>query len=70
MKTNEITVTMTPEELTLLHNALCNYRARVGALLGNMNEFGLDDSETVALWNRIGALSSHLVNATSENAED
>lgn len=67
MKTNEITITMTPEELTLLHNALCSYRAKVGALLGSMNEFGLDDNETIALWNRIGALSSRLASATPDN---
>jgi len=67
MKTNEITITMTPEELTLLHNALCSYRAKVGALLGGMNEFGLDDSEAMALWKRIGALSSRLANATPDN---
>lgn len=67
MKTNEITITMTPEELTLLHNALCSYRAKVGAMLGSMNEFGLDDSEAMALWNRIGALSGHLANAMPGN---
>lgn len=67
MKTNEITITMTPEELTLLHNALCSYRAKVGALLGSMNEFGLDDSDAMALWNRIGVLSGRLANAIPDN---
>ena len=67
MKTNEITLTMTPEELTLLHNALCCYRAKVGTLLGSMNEFGLDDSEAMALWNRIGTLSGRLANAAPDN---
>lgn len=67
MKNDEITITMTLEELTLLHNALCSYRAKVGALLGSLNEFGLDDGEAMALWNRIGALSSRLANATPDN---
>lgn len=68
MKTNEITITMTPKELTLLHNALCSYRVKVGALLGSMNEFGLDDNEAMALWNQIGALSSRLANAIPDTS--
>lgn len=65
MKTNEITLTLTQEELVLLHSALCCYRGKVGTLLSSMNEFGLDDSEAMSLWNRIGSLSSRL--ATEQN---
>ena len=70
MNTNEVTITLTQEELMLLHNALCNYRAKLGALLGSLNEFGLDDNKAMMLWNRIGVLSSRLVNATPESDED
>ena len=47
--------------------ALNSYRAKVGALLGSMNEFGLDDSDAMALWNRIGVLSGRLANAIPDN---
>lgn len=53
----KIIVTVTQEELQLLHTAVCDYRGRIGNLASQIARAGLDSAEADALWNRLGDLS-------------
>ncbi len=47
--TREITLSLTREEMNLLHSALCDYRGKLGNLMGQMSCMGLATEEAQAL---------------------
>ena len=56
----QITITLTQDEVTLLHTALCDYRGKIGNLAAQIASAGLDITEADALWNRLGSVSRRL----------
>lgn len=58
--THEVNLKLTQKELTLLHIALCDYRGKVGNLIGQMAGMGLATDEAEALSNQIGGLSRRM----------
>ena len=56
----QVTITLTQEEVSLLHTALCDYRGKIGNLAAQIASAGLDSTEADALWNRLGSLSRRL----------
>ncbi len=58
--TRKITLSLTREEMNLLHSALCDYRGKLGNLMGQMGYMGLATEEAQALWNQLGQLSNKL----------
>lgn len=58
--TLKITLSLTREEMNLLHSALCDYRGKLGNLMGQMGCMGLATEEAQALWNQLGDLSGKM----------
>ncbi len=58
--TREITLSLTREEMNLLHSALCDYRGKLGNLMGQMGCMGLETEEAQDLSNRLGKLSKKM----------
>jgi len=58
--TRKITLSLTWEEMNLLHSALCDYRGKLGNLIGQMGCMGLATEEAQALWYQLGDLSSKM----------
>lgn len=56
----QISITLTQEELSLLHTALCDYRGKMGNLAAQVASVGLDSTDADTLWNRLGVLSKRL----------
>ena len=56
----QITITLTQEEVSLLHTALCDYRRKIGNLAAQIASAGLDSTVADELWNRLGCLSRRL----------
>ena len=54
----QVTITLTQEEVSLLHTALCDYRGKIGN--PQIASAGLDSTEADELWNRLGSLSRRL----------
>ncbi len=46
--------------MNLLHRAVCDYRGKLGNLMGQMGYMGLATEEAQALWNQLGQLSNKL----------
>ena len=64
--TRKITLSLTREELNLLHSALCDYRGKLGNLMGQMSCMELATEEAQALWNQLGDLSSKMCDLTAD----
>ena len=56
----QVTITLTQEEVSLLHTALCDYRGKIGNLAAQIASASLDSTEADELWNRLGSLSRRL----------
>ncbi len=46
--------------MNLLHSALCDYRGKLGNLMGQMGCMGLETEEAQDLSNRLGKLSKKM----------
>lgn len=64
--TRKITLSLTREEMNLLHSALCDYRGKLGNLMGQMSCMELATEEALALWNQLGDLSSKMCDLTAD----
>ena len=58
--THEIELKLTQEELTLLHITVCDYRGKIGNLIGQLSAVGLATDEAELLSNRLGSLSRRM----------
>lgn len=58
--THEIELKFTRDELKLLHIAVCDYRGKIGNLIGQLSAVGLATDEAEALSNRLGSLSGRM----------
>ena len=56
----DTTITLTQEELRILHTALCNYRNKVCNVTAQLASMGLDSTEADAHWNLLGDLSRRI----------
>ncbi len=52
--------------MNLLHSALCDYRGKLGNLMGQMSCMELATEEAQALWNQLGDLSSKMCDLTAD----
>ncbi len=57
---HEVTLNLSQDELTILHSALCDYRGKLGNLMGQMGCMGLATDEAQDLSNRLGKLSKKM----------
>ena len=64
--TQEVALRLTQEELLLTHSALCDYRARLGNMMGQMAGMGLSTAEAQTLSNRLGAIAARLRSLTND----
>ena len=64
--TQEVTLWLTQAELLLTHSALCDYRARLGNLMGQMAGMGLSTAEAQMLSNQLGAIAARLRNLMND----
>lgn len=64
--TQEVALRLTQEELFLTHSALCDYRARLGNLMGQMAGMGLSIEEAQTLSNQLGAIAARLRNLMND----
>ncbi len=58
--TPEVSLTLSQKELALLHSALCDYRGKLGNLIGQMASMQLETDEAQALSNLLGDLSRRM----------
>ena len=64
--TEEVALRLTQGELLLTHSALCDYRARLGNLMGQMAGMGLSTAEAQMLSNQLGAIAAQLRNLMND----
>ena len=64
--TEEVALRLTQGELLLTHSALCDYRARLGNLMGQMAGMGLSTTEAQMLSNQLGAIAARLRNLMND----
>ena len=54
------TITLSQEELALLHTALCEQRRQVSTLINGLAQHSLNTDEAQVLWNRLGKLAARI----------
>ncbi len=59
-KNTTVTLTLTQEELMILHTALCEYRGKLGNLISQLAGFDLPTTDAQALANRLAELSRRI----------
>lgn len=64
--TEEFALRLTQEELLLTHSALCEYRAKLGNLIGQMAGMDLSTAEAQMLSNQLGAIAARLRNLMND----
>jgi len=64
--THDVELKLTQKELLILHTALCDYRGKLGSLMGQMGYMGLATEEAQTLWNQLGDLSSKMCDLMTE----
>ncbi len=55
-----VTLTLTQEELQILHTALCEHRGMLGNMINQLTSFDLPTDDAQALANRLAELSRRM----------
>ena len=64
--THEVELKLTQKELVILHTALCDYRGKLGNLIGQLGAMGLSTEEAEELSNQLGGLSTRMCDLMTE----
>ena len=64
--THEVELKLTQKELVILHTALCDYRGKLGNLIGQLGAMGLATEDAEALSNQLGVLSRRMCDLMTE----
>ena len=64
--THEVELKLTQKELLILHSALCDYRGKLGNLIGQLGTMGLATEDAEALSNQLGVLSRRMCDLMTE----
>ena len=65
-KNTTVTLTLTQEELQILHTALCEHRGKLGNLISQLISFDLPADDAQALGNRLAELSRRMCEKLEE----
>ena len=65
-KHTTVNLSLTQEELLILHTALCEYRGKLGILMSQLASFDLPTNDAQALANRLAELSRKMCEKSEE----